>query len=198
MRNVLSIFLTVLLTITCQPSYAITYFFNEPHRFDAYPFGVSGTISTDGSFGTQATLEFVTDWQITVATPDNVDGIASELLTPLNSSLALQLNGYPGIVATPDALTFFPRFNAGGPFTELEWSTANDETVFKLSNRSTFQDGLGAVFSIVDRSEPDGVLGVGLDDLPFASVPEPHSTLIMAICTAMLLPLRNRRRRTNG
>src|SRR5262245_17271775 len=49
--------------------------------FDDSPFGFSGTITTDGSTGAISSVNFIKDWSITIRSPSDVDGIATEVFT---------------------------------------------------------------------------------------------------------------------
>ena len=75
----------LLLLVLMQPGYAIVYtLIPDTGLTDGY--GFSGTVTTDGSIGTFTDASAITDWNITILTPDGVDGVASQVLTPATST----------------------------------------------------------------------------------------------------------------
>lgn len=151
---------------------ATTYRLIQPSRFDSSPFGFSGSLTTDGSTGLQATTDFIESWSITIQTPATVDGISTELLTPSTSTISLDLGRYPGLTVTPEFI-YLPM-RGRSPNLMLSWLTADGGTQLSLSNRATNNFGVGVVVNIFDTSEPNSGFGVFGRDIPLAAVvPEP-------------------------
>ena len=160
--------------------FATTYAFHQPVQYDSSPFGFSGTVSTDGSTGVLATTDFITSWSITVHTPSTTDGVASEVLTPSNSSVSLDLAGTPGLTVTPSAISMPPRGPL--PLSTLTWTTASGETELQFTNRFTNQLGIGAGVTVFDHSERNSAHGVVSQDAPVATViPEPATSWLIVV-----------------
>lgn len=161
-----------------------TYALVQPDLFNSHPFGFSGTVTTDGSIGLQTNTDFIESWAITIVTPSSVDGVSTELLTPDNSSVTLDLADDPGLITSAGAVMM--PIKTSTPLLTLTWSTENEETVLQFTNRFTDADGLGAGVSVRDPSEPNSGVGIVLSGSPFAiAVPEPASAAVLILAMAI-------------
>ena len=78
---------------------------SDSPQFDSSPYGFSGTITTDGSFGSFANADIITDWDITITTLAGVDGDVTEELNLTFDDVTFFLSGTGNLVATPTTLS---------------------------------------------------------------------------------------------
>ena len=180
----------VLSLLACHTACAqIVYTLNQPALFDSSPYGFSGTITTDGSTGSFASVDFITSWSIVVRTPATVDGVATELLDPTNSSISLNIANTTGLVVTEESLSLPLGLP---PLATLSWSTPMNATVLQFNNRA----GTEGAVSVQDASEPNPGLGIVARGSPIASggvrVPEPSAVAIIATSLIALSAIRGR------
>jgi len=165
----------------------IRYTFDQHIGFTSWNsgYGLSGTITTDGSTGILKSLDFIKDWNMTVKTRFSVDGIALQTLTPMNSLISMTLNDSAGLIVTTESITLAPSSLGSS----LTWATlpADIELSFRTGPR-------GGQLDIADASEPDGHIGVGAlrnGGAAIASggvtVPEPSAAayfigIVIAVC----------------
>ena len=173
----------------------MTYMLNQPDVFGAFPYGFSGTITTDGSTGLMTTTDFVDSWSITVFTPDTVDGLSSETLTPSNSAVSFSVSDSLGLEVSADAISMSEKLSTSAiPLATLTWATNDGNTTLQFTNRFTDRAGLGAGVNVFDPSEQNATLGVVLEGFPIATlVPEPTTSTI-ALTVLCLAVSRNRTR----
>ena len=159
-----NIFYKALLACLClltMPSHAsVNYTFENFNLTNGYAF--SGTITTDGSTGNFTSASAITDYTITLITPDEVDGISEQVLTPSNSALTLDgdfVTATLQITATEIRLT--PDILDDGIVLSFFASGNNERLIFLGASNNT-----GPNINIQDISETPsiGVVANSLND----------------------------------
>lgn len=180
----LTFLVTAIVLFYCQAVCdARVYRLVEASILEGREFGYAGEITTDGSLGILPNTDFVQSWSINVTTPSDIDGIATEQLTPQNSTLSLDLGDTPGLEVTENAIQFALHLRS---FATLTWT--GPTSILRFGNRSTNGSvGVHDMFSGI---------GVIRDEPAIARVvPEPTTFLLSAFAAmCLLLPPKMRRR----
>ena len=179
-------------------SATLVYTLSDPGLPNGY--GFSGTITTDGSLGNFSTSAPIIDWTITLLTPAGVDGVASQVITPSNSTLADTLSFSPGLLLTPTTMELPPT---GVLLTanSIGFNTPASAEVLQFSGGDGVLNIVPAI-QMVDVSETPAfesfIAGGPTDTMIVATViPEPGGLLLA--CSALLsLGLRTRRQPRNS
>lgn len=194
-----------LAAISIGPALATVYtLVPDSPGFDDSPFGFSGTITTDGSVGSFFDLSFVTDWNITLETPGDVDGVTTQTLTPGNGSMATL---YGNLIVTPTVI----RIPGNTLFSAILTFAAPEPGDEGLRFRVPYVPPLGTVdpdvvvdppraatIQVYDFGEENSLFSQSYIFLTVATaLPEPSSATaaMLAACALGFTPRRSRRER---